>query len=888
MVLRRQLSQGPHPSGGQDDSPYLTPSSSSPFASTEPTLPPQGTPSSTAAGPASAGPYDAPSSNIRYDEMPNPWTQNFPDRPISHWDPPQQTGHTYNQPFQSYSQNEGTVEAPAAPFGRHGEGNLTAAPPHSQTERPKSPPVDINTPSPSSSPFRSNNPFLRAKQTNTSLRKPSTSSSSQDPFDFPQSGGIHNHQNGIHSSTESPKFPLGDDGISHPVLPPLYPDNNPQTGANCESHDIRSTGPGSEAYGDKAMTSGPQPTVTPPSDLFHLSDGVVPESHNVDAKGKSPALLFSDPTYSSSFPNLIDLEETLPTEQHPSDKKPHPVQAVRSLLDEDAQSLPTTLPGEDAQPSAVQLPSNSELEGKLSETYDIRQINWTDGTTKLRQSPVLIQNENGPCPLLALVNGLIMRAKVDSQSPITKALQSRERISLGLLMQALFDELTSYIDGGDQLPDVEALSSFLIMLHTGMNVNPELVLTNYPWNTPGTFCETNDTRLYSSFKLPLVHGWLASPSSPAHAALLRVAHNHDDIQLLHFRKEELEDKVIRGESLTPDEEKLMEDIDTIQHFVNVENPTQLSHFGLQHLEKTLEPGSISILFRNDHFSTLFKHPFSNQLFTLVTDAGYAGHAEIVWENLVDVNGSNSEFFSGDFRPVGNSPQPSSATQPGRQRAATTSGVSGHETGTDPGAGKSTHHHTEQTDADYAFALALQFQDEEEQRRGSNTQNNTQHNTQNQAHNHAARRPSGSAASFQTQGVTQARSGSTSTRGHRHSTSSSAAGRRGSRQPVPVRSLVPPQAPAADPNDPNAPPPTYEQAAQSPAYIPPSGHAQFDGSNHSIPDIAGPRSSSYGFTQNPVINHDPYQHGGRRPYSTSNNSLPPRPRDRDKNKDCIVM
>ncbi|KAK2789569.1 hypothetical protein FQN53_001688 [Emmonsiellopsis sp. PD_33] len=838
MVLRRQLSQGPHPSGGQDESSYLAPSQSSPFASTEATLPPQGTPLSTAAGPASAGPYDAPSSNIRYDDMPNPWTQNFPERPINHWDPPQQIGHTYNQPFQNYIQNEGIVEAPASPFGRYGEGNLSAAAPHSQIERPKSPGVDINTSSPSGSP-----------------------------------------KLGSHSSTESPKFSKGDDG-SHPVLPPLYPDNNPQTGANCESHDIRSTGPGPEAYGDKAMTSGSQPTITPPSNLSHLSDGVVPESHNVGAKGKSPALLFSDPTYSSSFPNLIDLEETLPTEQPPSDKKPHPVQAVRSLLDENAQSLPTTLPGEDGQPSAVQLPSNSALEGKLSETYDIRQINWTDGTTKLRQSPVLIQNENGPCPLLALVNGLIMRAKVDSQSPITKALQSRERISLGLLMQALFDELTSYIDGGDQLPDVEALSSFLIMLHTGMNVNPELVLTNYPWNTPGTFCETNDTRLYSSFKLPLVHGWLASPSSPAHAALLRAAHNHDDIQLLHFRKEELEEKVICGESLAPDEEKLMEDIDTIQHFINVENPTQLSHFGLQHLENNLEPGSISILFRNDHFSTLFKHPFSNQLFTLVTDAGYAGHAEIVWENLVDVNGSSSEFFSGDFRPVGNSPQSSSATQPGRQRAATTSGAPDHGTRTDSGAGKSTHHHTEQTDADYAFALALQFQDEEEQRRGSDTQN--------QARNNAARRPSGSAASIQTQGVTQARSGSTSTRGNRHSTSSSAAGRRGSRQPVPVRSLVPPQAPAADPNDANAPPPTYEQAAQSPAYIPPSAHAQFDGSNHSIPDIAGPRSSSNGFTQNPVTNHDPYQYGGRRPYSTSNPSLPPRHRDRDKNKDCIVM
>jgi hypothetical protein len=95
--------------------------------------------------------------------------------------------------------------------------------------------------------------------------------------------------------------------------------------------------------------------------------------------------------------------------------------------------------------------------------------------TKLRQSPILVQNENGPCPLLALVNGLVIRARPNAQPPIVKALQSREKISLGLLIQALFDELTSYNDADKELPDIEALSTFLTMLHTGMNVNPRLI-----------------------------------------------------------------------------------------------------------------------------------------------------------------------------------------------------------------------------------------------------------------------------------------------------------------------------------------------------------------------------------------------------------------------------
>jgi hypothetical protein len=113
-------------------------------------------------------------------------------------------------------------------------------------------------------------------------------------------------------------------------------------------------------------------------------------------------------------------------------------------------------------------------EETLSETYDVRKIDWTDGTTPLRQSPVLVQNKNGPCPLLALVNGLVLRTKPDVDSPLIKVLKTKEKISLGLLIHALFDELTTYVDEAGQLPDIEALSFFLTVLHTGMNVNPRL------------------------------------------------------------------------------------------------------------------------------------------------------------------------------------------------------------------------------------------------------------------------------------------------------------------------------------------------------------------------------------------------------------------------------
>ncbi|KAL2865040.1 uncharacterized protein BJX67DRAFT_359732 [Aspergillus lucknowensis] len=116
---------------------------------------------------------------------------------------------------------------------------------------------------------------------------------------------------------------------------------------------------------------------------------------------------------------------------------------------------------------------------KRSETYSIRHISWKDATGTLRESPILVQNKNGPCPLLALVNALVLRAAgQSSQPPIVRALRTREQISLGLLIEALFDELTTRLGPDDELPDIEALSRFLTMLHTGMNVNPRLTLVS--------------------------------------------------------------------------------------------------------------------------------------------------------------------------------------------------------------------------------------------------------------------------------------------------------------------------------------------------------------------------------------------------------------------------
>lgn len=326
----------------------------------------------------------------------------------------------------------------------------------------------------------------------------------------------------------------------------------------------------------------------------------------------------------------------------------------------------------------------------------------------------------------------------------------------------------------------------------------------------------------------------------------------------------------------------MRDIDNIQRFVDVENATQLSAFGLEHLTRSMDPGAVGILFRNDHFSTLFKHPLSDQLFTLVTDAGYAGHAEIVWESLVDVNGSN-DLFSGDFRPVRHTPVPQSGRSPDAQGADIVSRRVTSRNNTNSCITNIAVQHTEQTDADYAFALALQFQDEEERRASESRSSRV----------HANRRSSSPRVpSWESGSTAHSRSASSIANGNRQSTSGNT-GRRTSRQTQDIRPLIPPRnirknSSRADPltvDTTDGPPPTYEQAARSPAYIPPVDHPQYDGSG-----VIGSRPSNHsshvdvGNTQSNISHHRSSRSLG------ANSALTPLEgsRGKDKNKDCVVM
>ncbi|KAI2642064.1 hypothetical protein GGS21DRAFT_501008 [Xylaria nigripes] len=516
----------------------------------------------------------------------------------------------------------------------------------------------------------------------------------------------------------------------------------------------------------------------------------------------------------------------------------------------------------------------SRTNANMSETYQIKKINWHDANAaeNPRNSPILVQNANGPCPLVALVNALILTTPAArTNTELVETLRTRERISLKFLLDLVVDELMSFrhTESNIPLPDMSELYTFLQGLHTGMNVNPRFMppseagadethTRSSDVDIPGTFEKTRDIELYATFSIPLIHGWLPSKADPAYNALRARASSYDDAQNLLFREEELEVKFSNSATgLTEQEQRLYHDIIAIKTFLSM-TATQLTPSGLNIITKSIKPGGVSILFRNDHFSTLYRHPQTLKLFSLVTDAGFFTHEEVVWESLVDVRGELAEFVSGDFRPVGgtqheraennddirhNSGATATSSDGGRQ---TVQNWRPHKDGQNEPAppAELALSQTEQEDRDLALALQLQEEEDERHRAEVAARRRESHlsaqviEQQGRDGGQAGLQPRGGAGLGSTQSLPPPRGSSVN---HLARAESQA---RNSRPAQQVRSLIPPRTYRAADDGLEEAPPSYEQAAKSSPYLPPSGHPSHPNSSpRTLNPRRGPMSTS---------------------------------------------
>ncbi|KAM4675497.1 ubiquitin carboxyl-terminal hydrolase MINDY-2 [Discoglossus pictus] len=271
-------------------------------------------------------------------------------------------------------------------------------------------------------------------------------------------------------------------------------------------------------------------------------------------------------------------------------------------------------------------PSSGEEEGSAGRdmypgqsVYHMKWIRWKEQST-----PIVTQNENGPCPLLAIMNVLLLAWKIKLPPMI-------EIITAEQLMEYLGDYILEAkpkeISEVQRLNYEQNMSDAMAILHklqTGLDVNVKFTGVR-------VFEYTPECIVFDLLDIPLYHGWLVDPQIPEVAtAVGNCSYN------------QLVEKIISCKQ--SDNSELVSEGFVAEQFL-YGTATQLTYHGLTELTTTLQEGELCVFFRNNHFSTMTK--YKGQLYLLVTDQGFLTEENIIWESLHNVDGDGN-FCDSEF------------------------------------------------------------------------------------------------------------------------------------------------------------------------------------------------------------------------------------------------
>jgi hypothetical protein len=154
------------------------------------------------------------------------------------------------------------------------------------------------------------------------------------------------------------------------------------------------------------------------------------------------------------------------------------------------------------------------------------------------------------------------------------------------------------------------------------------------------FAFTAEHLVFDLCRVRMLHGWICDQQDVTAAAVIG-----------RCTYDELIEKVIDCNALLPDDEaaagapaaaapsegereRLLREGLIAQEFLN-STASQLTYLGLVELHNEMGDNELAALFRNNHFSVLYKR--EGELFVLVTDLGYL-HEAAVWERLDALDG----------------------------------------------------------------------------------------------------------------------------------------------------------------------------------------------------------------------------------------------------------
>lgn len=255
-----------------------------------------------------------------------------------------------------------------------------------------------------------------------------------------------------------------------------------------------------------------------------------------------------------------------------------------------------------------------------------------------RECPIICQNENGPCPLLAIANVLLLQNKISISTDVSF-------ISLAELTQIVANAILEKI-GSSTLPDhvklVESVLNILPKLANGLDLNVIFSGVN-------NFEFTEEISVFDAMNIQLLHGWVYDASDTVTASVVgNQSYNHLIFRLVEYKSLSSKGDTTAGEETKietagieegagqgKDVKLLCYEGGVIEAFLN-KTAQQFTYAGMLALYNTLHDRQFAVFFRNNHFSTLFF--YNGQLFSLITDLGYREETAVVWEILNDVDG----------------------------------------------------------------------------------------------------------------------------------------------------------------------------------------------------------------------------------------------------------
>ncbi|CAK6432189.1 unnamed protein product [Pipistrellus nathusii] len=338
----------------------------------------------------------------------------------------------------------------------------------------------------------------------------------------------------------------------------------------------------------------------------------------------------SDPSPAGESPSLDSLESFSNLHSFPSSSEFNSEEGAESRVPEEeeereagaAAAVPGAVPlcrGEEEEGEAAQVLAASKERFPGQSVYHIKWIQW-----KEEHTPIITQNENGPCPLLAILNVLLLAWKV-KLPPMMEIITAEQLMEY--LGDYMLDAKPKEISEIQRLNYEQNMSDAMAVLHklqTGLDVNVKFTGVR-------VFEYTPECIVFDLLDIPLYHGWLVDPQIDD---IVKAVGNCSYNQLV--------EKIISCKQ--SDNNELVSEGFVAEQFLN-NTATQLTYHGLCELTSTVQEGELCVFFRNNHFSTMTK--YKGLLYLLVTDQGFLTEEKIVWESLHNVDGDGN-FCDSDF------------------------------------------------------------------------------------------------------------------------------------------------------------------------------------------------------------------------------------------------